>query len=314
MAAIITLTPNPAIDLSTSIDRVVPMRKLRCAAQRRDPGGGGVNVARVVKRFGGDVEAIFPAGGFTGQLLRQLVANENISTRAIEVEGETREDFSVTELSTTQQYRFVLPGMPLREGEWRAFLDALATTQPRPKFIVGSGSLPPGASNDFYAQAAGVARKLGAKFILDTSGVPLAAALEHGVYLIKPNLREMCELAGKPLANQDDWLAAARRPIDAGKVDVVALSLGHLGALLVTRDQALHSPALPIKPVSTIGAGDSFLGAMVFSLAKGDSLADAFRLGVAAGSAALIHEGTELCQPADVYRLLGQVTVELMPS
>lgn len=314
MAEIVTITPNPAIDLSTSIDRMVPMRKLRCTAQRRDPGGGGVNVARVVKRFGGDVEAIFPAGGFTGQLLRQLVANENIPTRAIEVQAETREDFSVTELSTTQQFRFVLPGMPLRESEWRGCLDALAATQPRPKFIVGSGSLPPGVPNDFYAQAGSIARKLGAKFIIDTSGAPLVTALEHGVYLIKPNLREMRDLAGVELVNQDDWIIAAREYINAGKVEVVALSLGHLGALLVTRDQALRSPALPIKPISAVGAGDSFLGAMVFSLAKGDSLAEAFRLAVAAGSAALIHEGTELCQPADVYRLLAMVTIELAPA
>ena len=310
MAEIVTLTPNPAIDLSTSIDRVVPMRKLRCTAQRRDPGGGGVNVARVVKRFSGDVEAIFPIGGMTGQLLRHLVEDERIPNRVIEVEAETREDFSVTELSTTLQYRFVLPGMPLRESEWRRYLDVLAATQPRPKFIVASGSLPPGVPNDFYAQAAGIAGKLGTKFILDTSGAPLVAALERGVYLIKPNLREMCELAGTPLANQDDWITAARRIIETGKVEVVALSLGHLGALLVTRDQALRSPALPIKPISAIGAGDSFLGAMVFSLAKGDSLADAFRLGVAAGSAALIHEGTELCQPVDVYRLLAEVRIE----
>lgn len=310
MAKIVTLTPNPAIDLSTSIDRVVPTRKLRCTAQRRYPGGGGINVARVVKRFGGDVEAVFLAGGFTGQLLRRLVADENIPSHAVEAEAETREDFSVTELSTTKQYRFVLPGMPLRESEWRACLDVLAASQPSPKFIVGSGSLPPGVPNDFYAQAAGIAKKLGAKFVLDTSGAPLAAAIERGVHLIKPNLREMRDLAGVELVNQDDWIIAAREYINAGKVEIVALSLGHLGALLVTRDQVLRSSALPIKPVSAVGAGDSFLGAMVFSLAKGDSLADAFRLGVAAGSAALIHEGTELCQPADVYRLLAQVTIE----
>ena len=115
MAEIVTLTPNPAIDLSTSVDRIVPMRKLRCAPQRRDPGGGGVNVARVVKRFGGDVEAILPVGGFTGQLLRRLIDDEGIPNRVIAAEGETREDFSVSELSTAQQYRFVLPGQPLRE-------------------------------------------------------------------------------------------------------------------------------------------------------------------------------------------------------
>ena len=196
MAEIVTLTPNPAIDLSTSVDRIVPIRKLRCAPQRRDPGGGGVNVARVVKRFGGDVEAILPVGGFTGQLLRRLIDDEGIPNRVIEAEAETREDFSVSELSTAQQYRFVLPGLPLREAEWRGCLEALAATVPRPKFVVGSGSLPPGVPNDFYAQAAAIARKLGAKFVVDTSGAPLAAAIEHGVYMIKPNLREMRDLVG----------------------------------------------------------------------------------------------------------------------
>ena len=310
MADIITLTPNPAIDLSTSIDRVVPMRKMRCAPQRRDPGGGGVNVARVVKRFGGDVEAILPVGGFTGQLLCRLIDDEEIPSRIIEVEAETREDFSVSELNTAQQYRFVLPGLPLREAEWRECLEALAATVPRPKFVVGSGSLPPGVPNDFYAQAATIARKLGANFVVDTSGAPLAAAIEHGVYMIKPNLREMRDLAGVELLNKNDWVIAAREYINAGKVEVVALSLGHLGALLVTRDQALRAQALPIKPVSAVGAGDSFLGAMVFSLANGNSLADAFRLGVAAGSAALVNEGTELCRPADAYRLYAMATIE----
>ena len=310
MPEIVTLTPNPAIDLSTSIDRMMPMRKLRCTPQRRDPGGGGVNVARVVKRFGGDVEAILPVGGFTGQLLRRLIDDEGVPNRVVEAEAETREDFSVSELSTAQQYRFVLPGQPLRESEWRRCLDALAATVPRPKFVVGSGSLPPGVPNDFYAQAAAIARKLGAKFVVDTSGAPLAAAIEHGVYMIKPNLREMRDLVGVELLNQNDWIVAAREYVDAGKVEVVALSLGHLGALLVTPDLALRSQAMPIKPVSAVGAGDSFLGAMIFSLAKGNSLADAFRLGMAAGSSALVNAGTELCRPEDAYRLYATAVIE----
>jgi 6-phosphofructokinase 2 len=309
MATIVTLTPNPAIDVSTSVDRVVPILKLRCTPQRRDPGGGGVNVARVVKRLGGDVEAVLPVGGFTGQLLRRLLKDEGIPSRFIEAEAETREDFSVSELSTNSQYRFVLPGERLRESEWRECLTTLNRSKPEPKFIVGSGSLPPGAPNDFYAQAAATARKLGAKFFLDTSGAPLAAAIEHGVDLIKPNLREMRDLTGAALADEADWIAAARKYIDAGKVAMVALSLGHLGAMFITRQQALRSPPLPVEPVSAVGAGDCFLGAIVYSLAKGDNVTDAFRLGVAAGSAALIQEGTELCRPADVYRLSAQVAI-----
>lgn len=310
MAEIVTLTPNPAIDLSTSVDRVIPTRKLRCTPQRRDAGGGGVNVARVVTRFGGDVEAIFPAGGFTGRLLRRLVDDEGVASRVVEVQAETREDFSVTELGTRQQYRFVLPGPPLKDAEWQGCLDLLAATTPPPKFVVASGSLPAGVPDDFYRRAAAVARGLGAKFILDTSGVPLAAALAHGVYLIKPNLREMRDLAGVELLTQDDWITAARGFIEAGKVDVVALSLGHLGALLVTRHETLRARPLPITPISTVGAGDSFLGAMVFAMARGETPAEAFRLAVAAGSAALTHEGTALCRPADAYQLRSLVVVE----
>ncbi len=310
MARIVTLTPNPAIDLCTSVDRVVPTLKLRCTTQRRDPGGGGVNVARVVKRFGGDVEAVLPAGGITGQLLRRLIDEEGIPNRIIEAEADTREDFFVSELSKDLQYRFILPGQPLLETEWRACLSALAASKPSPEFVVASGSLPPAVPNDFYVEAAAVARRLGAKFFLDTSGAPLTAAIEHSLYLIKPNLREMSELAGAELATQDDWLAAARAMIEMKRIEIIALSLGHLGALLVTRNQVFRAQALPIRPISAVGAGDSFLGALVFSLAGGAPLTDAFRLAVAAGAAALLNEGTELCRPTDVYRLSQQVRIE----
>jgi 6-phosphofructokinase 2 len=310
MPAVITLTPNPALDLSTSINRIVPTLKLRCGKQRRDPGGGGLNVARVIKRFGGNVEAIFPVGGFTGQLLHRLMEEEGIISRVVEAEAETREDFFVSELSTDSQYRFIMPGQPLRELEWRKCVSELAATDPPPKFIIGSGSLPAGVPNDFYAQAAVIAREIGAKFFLDTAGAPLSAAIECGVYLIKPNLSEMSELAGVELSDQQDWMRAAREIIQNGKVEVVALSLGHLGAMVVTHNEAFSALGLPIKPVSAVGAGDSFLGALVFSMAAGASLLDSFRLAVGAGAAALMNSGTELCRVADAYRLSQQAIIE----
>jgi 6-phosphofructokinase 2 len=310
MASIVTLTPNPAIDLSTAIDRVAPTIKLRCKAQRCDPGGGGINVARVIERLGGDVEAIFPAGGLTGQLLRRLIDNEGIASRVVEAQAETRQDFYVSELTTGSQYRFILPGQQLCESEWQECPSVLASTTPTPKFVVASGSLPPGVPDDFYARAAVVSRGLGAKFLLDTSGAPLAATIEQGLYLIKPNLREMSELVGAELANEDEWLIKARSLIEREKVEIVALSLGHIGALVVTPNEALRAHALPIMPVSAVGAGDSFLGALVASFASGASLTEAFRLGVAAGAAALMNAGTELCHPADVYRLAAKVQIE----
>lgn len=310
MADIVTLTINPSIDISTSINRVMPVRKLRCSAARRSAGGGGVNVARVVMRLGADVKAVYSTGGATGQLLRRLMDQEGISSLAILVSEEIREDFTVFEEATGYQYRFVLPGPRLSEQEWRECLDALASLKDQPGFVVASGSLPPGVPADFYKRAARIAKDWGAKVVLDTSGPPLEAALEEGVYLFKPNLHELTDLVRAPLEDQDAWVQACSRLVQTARAQVIALTLGDQGALLVTRDQAWRAQPLHVEPVSAVGAGDSFLGAMVWSLGSGHSLEEAFRYGVAAGSAALLAPGTELCRREDVHLLYPEVTIQ----
>ena len=312
MADVVTLTINPAIDLSVSVERVAPIHKLRCSDARRDPGGGGINVARVIKRLGGDVSAVYPAGGALGQLLRRLIDEEGIAAQATPITGETREDFTISERSSGAQYRFVLPGPQLSEQEWSACLGLCAGLDPRTRFVVGSGSLPPGVPDDFYGRLAQAAKRAGQKIIVDSSGPPLRAALEAGVYLIKPSLNEFRLLLGEPLESEADWIVACRSLVAQGRTEAVALTLGDLGALLVTREQVLRAPALPIKPVSIVGAGDSFLGAMIWSLASGHSMEVALRYGVAAGSAALLLPGTELCQRMDVERLVDDVDVKAL--
>ncbi|MDR3510012.1 MAG: 1-phosphofructokinase family hexose kinase [Caulobacteraceae bacterium] len=314
MAGVLTLTVNPAIDLSTAVDRVEPIRKLRCAEGRRDPGGGGVNVARVVRRLGGEVRALYPVGGLVGQLLQRLVEAEGVASVTVPVAGETREDVTVLDRGCGDQYRFVMPGPRLAEAEWRALLDALTALGPGPAIVCASGSLPPGAPDDFYARAAAIVRGWGARFVLDTSGAALKAGLEAGVHLIKPNLRELSELTGAPLADEAARLAACRTLIARGRTEVVALSLGADGALLVTAQAAWRAPALPIAALSTVGAGDSFLGAMVWALAAGSPLDEAFRWAVAGGSAALLAAGTGLCHAEDMRRLAGDVVVEAVPA
>ncbi len=309
MPDIVTFTINPAVDISTSVDRVRPVHKLRCAPAQRDAGGGGINVARVVKRFDADVLAVYTAGGPIGEHLKHLVEQEGIRSLAIAIRGDTREDLAVVEVETSAQYRFVLPGPALSESEWRACLDALASLKEKPRFLVASGSLARGVPNDFYGQVVAAMRGSGAKVVVDTSGLPLRRALDAGVYLIKPNLREMRELAGGALDCDDDCVAAARALVKEGRTEVVALTLGHYGAMLVTRSLVLRANAVPIKPISTVGAGDSFLGAMVMRLAAGHDIEDAFRYAVAAGSAALLAHGTELARREDVERLLGAVEV-----
>ncbi len=310
MSGVVTLTMNPAIDLSTSVDRVEPVRKLRCGPGRRDPGGGGINVARVATRLGCAVKAVYPAGGEVGRLLDRLVAAEGVASLMVPILGETREDVTVFDQSRGEQFRFVLPGPRLDEPEWLACLEALRAVGPKPAYVCASGSLPPGAPDDFYARVAEIAAGWGAKFLLDTSGAALKAALEARVHLIKPNLRELRELTGAPLRDQASMIAACRGLIARGSPELVALTLGADGALLVSATQAWRAPALAIRPVSTIGAGDSFLGAMIWALASNQPLDEAFRHAVAAGSAALLAPGAELCRAADVRRLAGEVAIE----
>jgi 6-phosphofructokinase 2 len=298
---------NPAVDVSTSVERMTPAHKLRCSTAQQDPGGGGINVARVILRLGGNVMTIYPVGGATGQLLRRLVDAEEIQSVTDELSEETRLSFTVMEKETGEEYRFVFPGPTLSEPEWRQCLDRIGSLPNRPDIFVISGSLPPGVPEDFYASVARIAKASGAKVVLDTSGSALRAALHEGLYLIKPNLRELRELTCAPLDDQNAWVLTCRELVRAGRAEVVALTLGEKGALLVTHDMALRATALPIQPVSTVGAGDSFVGAMIWALAGGKDMKDAFRYGVAAGSAALLTPGTELCAREDVERLYSEV-------
>jgi 6-phosphofructokinase 2 len=309
MTAIITLTPNPSLDVSTTVDKVVPTHKLRCAAARHDPGGGGINVARVVRRLGGEVTAVYPCGGVTGRLLARLVEREHIVSKTSELADETRQDFSVHEDASGQQFRFVLPGPTVAEHEWRACLDTLAACARHADFVVASGSLPPGMPWDFYARACRIGKSGHSKFLLDTSGPALKAALAEGVYLIKPSLRELCETVGEALDDETAWIRACGGLVNDLRAEIVALTLGDRGAMLVTRDRIIRAQTPPITPLSSVGAGDSFLGALVWGLAAGYDLADVLRLGVAAGSSAVLNPGTELAHPQDTLRLVDKVTI-----
>ncbi|ANB77730.1 phosphofructokinase (plasmid) [Paraburkholderia phytofirmans OLGA172] len=307
MTEIVTVTLNPAVDVATSVEQIIDTRKLRCSAAQRDPGGGGINVARVVQRLGGDCVALYLHGGATGQVLQQLLDAEHVASQGVEITGETRENFSVHETSTGREYRFVMPGPTVAEGDLQRCIDQINALGAPPRYLVMSGSLPPGAPVDSYARIARSTCAPGTRVVLDTSGPALAAALDAGVWLVKPSLNELRSLTGQPLDSEPEWLAAAEEIVRDGRAQIVALTLGERGAVLVTAERFLRAMGLPVQVSSSIGAGDSFVAAMVWALHRDASLDEAFHYGVAAASATLLSAGTALCKRADVERLYREV-------
>jgi len=306
--SIATLTLNPALDIACAVDRLQPGQKLRCRDVRRDPGGGGINVARVIRRLGGKATAVFPAGGATGDRLKMLLDYEGLPQRAIRIVGETREDFTAEEACTGAEYRFVFPGPNLRQAELSALLAAVEALGP--DILVASGSLPPGVRKGALGTLARRARVWGARLAVDAAGPALRHALAAGVWLAKPNLAELEELTGTALPDLPSRLEACGAIVDRGGVEHLALSMGREGALLVSKEGAWFAPALPIIPVSAIGAGDSFLAGLVFALAGQRPPVQALAYAVAAGSAALLAPGTQLARASDVKAFAAKVSVE----
>ena len=291
--AVRTLTLNPAIDVSSDTEKVEPERKVRTCNERIDPGGGGINVARVLHRLGTSVEAIYLAGGATGGSLDQLLQRAGLERRLVPIADDTRTSLTIHERSTGREYRFVPEGPMINEAELRTCCEAIAAATS--DYFVASGSLPPGVPDDFYVTAAGHARDRGARWVLDTSGAELNAALSAGgVFLLKSSCEELDADAASELVRNR-------------KVEHVALTCGRSGALLINADGTFSLPSLATKVVSTVGAGDSFLGGMTHGLAKGLPPMEAFRMAVASGAAATLSAGTDLAYPDDVRRLLEQV-------
>ena len=248
-------------------------------------------------------------GGPSGRMLERLVAAEEVRHQSFVISRDCRANFTANEMDSGMQYRFVLPGPTLGEEEWNAGL-GLMTQASTSGFAVASGSLPRGVPHDFYARLARNLRVMGgAKLVLDTSGPPLKHALDQSVYLVKPSLSEFSDLLDQGNPDHQACLAAARGLVTNGKAEIVALTMGADGAMLVSRDLALYAKPPQVTVRGTVGAGDSFLGLLVLSLASRKSLTEAFRLAVAAGSAALLSPGTGLCTPDVVSELAGQVQI-----
>ena len=310
MKPIITVTLNPTIDGSASAEAIQPLRKIRTTDERYHPGGGGINVARVVKELGGESLAIYLGGGATGAILDDLLHNVGIACKRIAIKGYTRIAHTVFERSSGQEYRFVPEGPEINSDEWDA---CLATLQALDfDYVVASGTLPRGLANNAYQRVSEIAARKNARFILDTSGAALRDTLQHGVFMIKPNLGELEELAGHSLQDTSAQVTAARDLIAGNAAEIVAVTLGADGALLVSKNEAWRVATPPVEARSAVGAGDSFVGAITLAIAQGQPMDTALAYGVAAGTAAVLSPGAELSRAEDVERLYAELLPDIV--
>ena len=308
MPAILTLTLNPTVDFATTAPHVVPGPKLRCTLPQLDPGGGGINVARAIRLLGGEAAALVAIGGPTGAQLLELLAFEGVATVAIQGPGETRRSFSVIDESTGEQYRFVTPGPSWGEEDVTRALAGVDRAAPDATLVVLSGSQPPGVAKDFPAILADhvAGRAAPARLIVDTSGpalAHLAEARHDAIYMLRMNVEEAEELAGRPLPDRADTAAFAQGLVEKGVAELVVVARGTDGSVLASRDAAWHSCPPRVDVRSAVGAGDSFVGAFTLWAARGEPVELCLKAGGAAATAACATEATRLCDP-DTMRTL----------
>ena len=302
MPDIVTITLNPAIDKNYTVDRLTPEHKLRCANPLIDPGGGGINVSKALKALDSDSLAIFFAGGMNGDFLQQLLKKQHVNIHPIKIDGETRESVVIVDTSSSREYRIVVDGPEIDPGKLNEAIDQLKKI--KPEYVVASGSIPKGLGEDSFATLAHAVKDMGSRFIADTSGKPLQHAVEAGVFLLKPNLKELSNLVGVETLELEDVDDAALELIHKGYAEVVVVSLAAAGAMLVTKEGYQHVAAPTVQRKSTVGAGDSMVAGMVWALTQGRSFIDMARMGVACGTAATMSPGTQLFKKADAERLL----------
>lgn len=310
MTAILTLTMNPSLDIATSIPHVTDTIKLRCTPEETHPGGGGINVSRIIHNLGGESVAMFPCGGYTGDRLRQLLEQEGLTTQIFPIDSHTRQSFSIHETTSGKDFRFLLPGHTISPATTSACLNYIRCLKNKPRYLVASGSLPPGVAEDFYAEVSALAKQLQCHFVLDTSGRALTQAVQAGgIYFFKPSLEELEELTGKTLQSEASQLDAARKLIHTGQTKMLVLSLGQKGALLVSEQLTLRASGVAVTPVSSVGAGDSLVGAMVWALERGYSLEQSLRYGISSATATIMNTHGQMGGAVDIAALLDQIQI-----
>lgn len=307
---IYTVTLNPTLDITYVVEEVSFREPLRALEVHESPGGKGVNVSLALKALGVDSVAIGLVGGFTGREVRYLLERRGLDLRLIEIGNETRTNVVVLGRGDGRELVIRAAGPEVSGEEEKGVLELILDVARPPGFLVLSGSLPPGMGDGTYASLVTEGRRRGLKAVLDSDGEPMRRGIAAGPYLIKPNREELERLAGRPLAGVDEVASFARRLLSRG-IEVVAVSLGREGALMVAGEGSWLGRVPVVEREDTVGAGDSMVAGLLAGLSGSLPLEEAFRMGLAAGASAVSNPGPALCEAASFEECMR--SVELFP-
>lgn len=308
---IATVTMNPSLDKTVTVKRLVLEEANRWTSLRRDAGGKGINVSRVLHELGSDTVAYGFKGGVEGEILGQLLRKQGVPFDFTPIEGEIRSNLIITNMETRRQTRIDAPGPHVTGTELDNLIDKLRAIKLKPDFFVFAGSVPPGVPPTIYYRLIEMANKDGVKTVLDCDGEWLKEGIKAVPSIIKPNVHEAQELLGKKLNDEASLIDAVDTLLATG-IEVVMISRGKEGALVSDGKKMLKVTSPPVEVSSTVGAGDSAIAGLVLKLSCGESLEEAARLAVAAGTATALTPGTELCHREDVEKILPLVEVTVL--
>lgn len=303
---VITVTLNPSIDKTVQLNKLVPYGLNRVKGMRIDPGGKGINVGRVLKSFGVDVTVTGFLAGRQGEVLLEHLSACGIEADFMQIAGETRTNLKIVDESVGKITEINEQGFYVSQDDMESFLLKLDTLSLGTEIVILSGSLPPGIPVDFYATCTRIAKNNGAKVLIDGEGAVLFEGLKAAPYAVKPNLQELGTLFHTEFNSIRQVAEAARKLIDGG-VAIVIVSMGPEGAVYVTKDEIIKADSWNIPVKSTVGAGDAMVGAMAYSILKGDSLDELARISITAGTITVSKEGTQFCNFEEVQALKQKV-------
>jgi 6-phosphofructokinase 2 len=309
---IYTITLNPALDRTMWIDRIREDVSNRILDECSYAGGKSIDVSKVLKNFGVDNIALGFVGGFAGRELEGRLLNEGIQSDFIRVAGETRTNIILHEKETGRQLAFNARGPQIRPSEIMQLIEQIEKL-PCPELVTIGGSLPPGVSPEIYRKIITMFGKCRARIVLDVDGQALSIGIKARPNIIKPNIHELSELVGRELKEIDEVVAAARE-INKEGVEIVLVSMGARGILLVSNREAYVAVPPEVNVENTIGAGDSAVAGFVFGLIDGKDLKTALIYAAAAGTATTINQGTALCQKEDFLNLIPLVKLSVLSS